>query len=201
MKVKIIIIALMAVISLVSCSKDGSTTIQLDEFSSVVPADEWHTLEECKKTSKLFSLVPGEYPISWKVNVEMPQATNYAATMVIKLRLNNKISVKDEWIKKGHPTFAPSFSLIDANGKEINSWLIAYNAEVAGSDYCTEKDLFMDFVKFLQSEPGTEMEVTLGTYIVQSVRDELDEVKNAKGIIMKVHTDSQFEKTVAEIMN
>lgn len=203
MKIKNLLFVLVAALFFVSCSKDGSRTIQLDEFSAIVTSDDDVSIEKCKKTSELFSLVPGEYTISWKVKDEAPQLTNYNATMVIKLKLNKKLSVKEEWIKKADNFGAPIFYFVDANGNKLHgTWHVAWQL-IPGEDGLVNKDQFMDFVKFLQSEPGTEMDVTLGTMLVESSggAQDIADIKNAKGIIMEVKEDDVFERNVGEILD
>lgn len=200
MKIKIFSFMLLVALSFVSCSKDGSRTIQLDEC---VPYS-LHNLDECKKTSELFSIVPGEYTITWKVRDELPQMTNLDGTMVIRLRLNKKLSVKEEWIKKCNSDDLPHFMMVDADGKILEgvNWGFAFEW---GKENFTNKDQFMDVVKFLQSEPGTEMDVPLGSALVQCSGEKymrsIDAIKNAKGIIMYVSKDKYFEEDVAEILN
>lgn len=204
MKIKSLICSLLAIVCLGSCAKDGSRTIQLDEFAAVELFYTHHTMDESKKVSELFSIVPGEYKISWKVKDELPQMTNYSGTMVLKLRLNKKLNVKDDFIKEANYVRCPTFAFVDADGKKMNetdTWYLSMDG-VTGH---TNEDQFMDYVKFLQSEPGTEMELSLGSMLVECSGEHyahhISDIQKAKGLMLIIHqTDEEFCRYIAEFV-
>lgn len=193
MKIKSIFIALMAVLGLVSCSKDGSKTIQLDAFQAVeVSPALISNADDVQKLSELFSIVPGEYTISWTLLEEVPSLDNYAGTFTVKLKLNKKLKVNDKFIKE--PENASHLTLVftDADGNEIHgNWFSSEDVKNCSvNDSWFSKDLHMDFVKFLQSEPGTEMDVTFGTILAEhsnaSCSQDITDIQKAKGVKLKV---------------
>lgn len=183
----------------ISCSSNGSRTIQLDEFSSIEPSSSIKNMEDCEQMASIFSIVPGEYTISWPLEQDIPLQKLYTAQMVLKLRLNKQLKIKDEWIKRGYVDEF-EFSLTDADGNDIYPycmWEVGYAGFTKFKEHGVNPDLFMEFVRFLQSEPGTEMDITIGDQlIVSSVADNLAAVKNAKGLKLKVKDDYSCLKYV-----
>lgn len=208
MKIKSILIALMTVIGLVSCSKDGSRTIQLDEFQAIETGSEFTSIDKCKKTSEIFSIVPGEYTISWTLLDELPMMDRYAGTFTVKLKLNKKLKVKETFIKELKTHWVPDLVFTDADGKKLGKasaleWSVAMDVTNGYSESnCINKDQLMDFVKFLQSEPGTEMDIVFGTVLVESsdarFSQDVTDIKKAKGVIMYATEDEWFFRDVAE---
>lgn len=198
MKIKSIFIALMAVLGLVSCSKDGSKTIQLDAFQAVEvdPASESNA-DDVQKLSELFSIVPGEYTISWTLVEEVPTLDNYAGTFTVKLKLNKKLKVNDKFIKEPENALSPTLVFTDADGNEISPYWSPLR-DVKNDDWIS-KDQHMDFVKFLQSEPGTEMDVTFGRLLAEHSdarsSQDLTDIQKAKGVKLKVY-ESFFQDDV-----
>lgn len=190
MKIKSIFIALMAVLGLVSCSKDGSKTIQLDAFQAVEVDSK--NCDDVQKLSELFSIVPGEYTISWTLLDELPMLDHYAGTFTVKLKLNKKLKVNENIIKEPENFNGIILVFTDADGNEIGfncHWYVSWDARLSKTGWIN-KDLFMDFVKFLQSEPGTEMDVTFGTMLGESsdarYKQDLTAIQKAKGVKLKV---------------
>lgn len=193
MKIKSILIALMTVIGLVSCSKDGSRTIQLDAFQAVeVDPAIGSNADNVQKLSELFSIVPGEYTISWTLVNDLPQKTDYAGTFTVKMKLNKKLKVNDKFIKEAENTSRPVLVFTDADGNDIyGNWTVATDVTKGYSEtHHFNKDQFMDFVKFLQSEPGTEMDVTFGTMLSECsdarFNQQITTIQKAKGVKLKV---------------
>lgn len=197
MKIKSFIIACLAILGLVSCSKDGSQTIKLDEF--VAAKDNFgRSFEGERLMGTVFSIVPGDYTIKWSVKDELPQMTNYKGEMKIKLKLNKKVEIIDEERAKDSRNF-PTFTLVDANGqkntKNSSEWVIGKDPWGINNN----NDLTMEFVEFLRSEPGTVKEITLTSLLLEaSSKDyaqQITFIKNeAKGLELNVDDDEFYQK-------
>ena len=122
--------------------------------------------------------------------------------MVIKLRLNKKVNVKEEYITGKYKVLTPRFCLVDADGKVLRQGLEWYSNYFDNEN--NSQDQFMNWVKFLQSDPGTEMEFTLGTLLMEASDEkyaqDITNLKRAKGICLLVERDKAFFDTVGEIV-
>lgn len=197
MKIKSLIIVCLAILGLASCSKNGSQTIKLDEFAAV--KDNFgESFEGDRLMGTVFSIVPGDYTITWTVKDELPQMTQYKGEMKIKLKLNKKVEIIDEEKAKDSGKF-PTFTLVDANGdkniKNSSEWYIGKDPWGINSN----NDLTMEFVEFLRSEPGTVKEITLTSLLVESSsKDYAQQItfitNEAKGLVLNVEDDEFYHR-------
>jgi hypothetical protein len=198
----------------VGCSSDGSREIQIDECE-FIHSDICKT-EEFSKLMSVLEVVPGKYELAWKLVDDLPQLQNYSVSLKLKLRLKKKVNVKEEVINKiseaevdytSPVSFPFTFKLVDADGKVDNS-VQRFNVtdtsveDVRKNKVLFNKDQTMDFLRFLQSEPGTEIELLV--YALGSKHNNqncIEVCKNAKGIIcdMSFVTDSNFEAQIGTI--
>ena len=209
---KFLFMALMASM-FAGCSSDGSREIQIDECG-FIHSDNYKT-EEFTKVMSVLEVVPGKYELAWKLVDDLPQQQNYSVSLKLKLRLKKKVSVKQEVFDeiseakdKDHPFLAPfRFVLLDANGKvekiTVQNFDLTYtsNAEWA-SNTSFNKDQTMDFLRFLQSEPGNEIELLVYAFGSKNKNINcIDVCKNVKGIVCDVdtHTDEYFERNIGTI--
>ena len=161
----------------------------------------------------VFEVVPGKYELAWKLVDDVPQLQNYAVSLKLKLRLKKKVNVKEEIInqyseaEKDHVPYDNipfQFQLLDPNGKVYDSVQPfsledASFEEIRHNNVYFNKDQTMDFLRFLQSEPGKEIELLLYTIGHKTANwNCIDACKNAKGIICVLsHEDETVEKCFA----
>lgn len=194
----------------VGCSSDGSREIQIDECEFI--HDDDYKTEEYSKVMSVFEVVPGKYELAWKLVDDVPQLQNYAVSLKLKLRLKKKVNVKEEIInqyseaEKDHVPYVDymipfHFQLLDPNGKVYDSVQRfsledASLEEIRHNNVRFNKDQTMDFLRFLQSEPGTEIELLLYAIGHKNANwNCIDACKNAKGIICVLsHEDESVEK-------
>ena len=197
----------------VGCSSDGSREIQIDECG-FIHSDVYKT-EEFSKVMSVLEVVPGKYELAWKLVDDVPQLQNYAVSLKLKLRLKKKVIIKEEVINKiseaevnnmSPVSFPFRFKLVDANGKVEDSVqtfdLTNTSLEEIRNNVFFNKDQTMDFLRFLQSEPGTEIELLLYALGMKNANWNCIEVcKNAKGIVCDIDTDTDrnFEWTTGTI--
>ena len=205
---KKIFILLMLCLLFVGCSSDGSRELQIDEMK-FIPNVDGHE-NDCKIASSVFEVVPGKYELAWKLVLELPQAKQYDITLTLKLRLKKTVKLKQKVLDKMANTtgvdemFIRSpfcFYLIDADGNKDETiyWTCP------DRDYTTKwvfsKDKAMDFLRFLQSTPGSEIELVLHTPAnVNPLQNCIESCKGAKGIVCSVDTDGVFEYDFGEII-
>jgi len=193
---------------LIGCSSNGSSEIQINEVDFVPGFN--NTIEESAKVKNIFEVVPGNYKISWSLTTKAPGVKNFDVSIKLKLRLNKKVNVKkeifDEVNKEDfYPYSLPVFMLIDADGKAfkagnpcgLSEFEIGAAKNRQTSHQFIDKDKIMDFLRFLQSEPGTEIEIeTIAWGQISGVShfNFKDDIKNAKGMICEILTDKDFER-------
>ena len=196
---KILLFAFLACL-FVSCSSDGSREIQIDEVS-FVPNTEMDN-SEIEKVSSIFEVLPGKYELSWKLIKDHPGNQIYNISLKLKLRLKRTVKIKDEYLEKiKKESFAPmngiSFRLLDADGK-VSDAVSGFTPGmiVNNEENPFDRDLLMEFVDFLQSDPGTEKELVFnsaGSVIASNGWDCTKICKDAKSIVCEVESDSSFE--------
>ena len=199
---------------LASCSSDGSRDIQIDEVKFVGESNAW-SHKSFDKVSTLFEVVPGKYPISWKLVNDLPQAQQYNVELKLKLRLKKKVNIRPEVYEEMSnatywhlPFMAPfSFSLLNSDGESVGIGVSALHLDyLPYGDWQSKgiynKDQMMDFINFLASEPGTEMEVVCNCEGGRSGDiDCIKEIKNARGIQCNMTDDKDFENSIGHIVD
>lgn len=194
----------------VGCSSDGSREIQIDEceYTPLFDHDNKDKMEKFTKLMSVFEVVPGKYELAWKLVDDVPQLQNYAVSLKLKLRLKKKVNVKEEIInqyseaEKDHVPYVDysipfHFQLLDPNGKvydSVQSFSLedASLEEIRHNNVYFNKDQTMDFLRFLQSEPGTEIELLLYAIGHKNANwNCIDACKNAKGIICVLHHEDE----------
>lgn len=194
------------------CSSDGSREIQIDEVK-FIPEYDHHTHAECKNVSSILEVVPGKYELAWNKADDLPQCQNYNISLKLKLRLKRTVKVKQEVMDgvtncegSDFPFFSFfKFYLVDANGKKEKITVQGLDLSFApvgewGSSGSFNKDQTMDFLQFLQSKPGSEIELVLNTIGIKRKDSDCIEIcKGAKGIVCGVEDDDFFEDKVGTI--
>ena len=213
---KYLFMALMACM-FVGCSSDGSREIQIDEMKFV--SHPFIKLEESKIISSIFEVVPGKYELSWKIVDNMPQMKFYDIVLKLKLRLKKTVNVKKEVIESisninetnwadvcrtcGNPFY---IYLIDENGNNINencyfdiTTLPIQKARKEKVQINTEA--LLDFYRFIQSKPGTEIELVMyGRGTDGTTGNCVEDCKNARGIICRPGiSDTKFLYDIGSI--
>ena len=196
----------------VGCSSDGSREIQIDECNYA--HSDLDKTEEFSKVMSVLEVVPGKYELGWTLVHNTPVSQNYAISLNLKLRLKRKVNVNDDIIKKvseakdgDHAFLSPfKFELLDADGKRENVTVqqfdLSYTSLAEWSKSTSfNKDQVMDFLRFLQSEPGTEIELHMYAFGSKNSDINCIEVcKNAKGVICVLEdTDNSFERNIGTI--
>ena len=213
---KYLFLALFASI-FVGCSSDGSREIQIDEVE-FVRGYESYPMEQFAKVSSIFEVVPGKYSLSWRLVNDLPQMQNYNIELKLKLRLKKTVKVLPEVFEKmGNASYEGtnknnvscpfSFILLDANGKPektiVQKLSIDYlPLEDRQGKGTYNKDQMMDFINFLASKPGTEIDIVCNIIGMKSgPNDCVEIVKNARGIQCVMNdVDSQFERMIGTIV-
>lgn len=187
----------------VGCSSDGSREIQIDEvkFSSYD--------EKFKNVYSVLEVVPGKYELAWTRTINAPQLQNYSISLKLKLRLKRTVKVKPEVMDKvanAKDLFSPIsnpfiFFLIDANGKKEDFGVQRFDLTTSFIDkWVFNKDQTMDFLRFLQSKPGTEIELVIKTLgMISNVNNCIEICKGAKGIVCDVPYPDRFERDFGTI--
>ena len=203
---KILLFAFLACV-FVSCSSDGSREIQIDEVA-FVPNVEMDK-SKIEKVSSIFEVLPGKYELSWKLINDYPGSQGYNISLKLKLRLKRTVKVKDEYLEKIKNTSFDtmegiSFRLLDADGKvndAVTGFWPGYILK-KGEEKPFDRDQLMEFVDFLQSNPGTEKEFVFnsaGSVITSNGWDCVKVCKTANGIVCEVESDGLFEGAVGVI--
>lgn len=212
---KILFIALLASV-FVGCSSDGSREIQIDEVK-FVPEYEHQKIEDYSKVSSILEVVPGKYSLSWRLVHDLPQAQNYNVELKLKLRLKKSVKVLPKVYETlgnatykhgGHDVSCPfGFYLVNANGEPekiiISTLSIDYlPLEDWQGKGTYNKDQMMDFVNFLASKPGTEIDVVCNMIGTKSGPNDCKEIiKNARGIqCVMGYADNDFERNFGTIV-
>lgn len=194
---KVLFFAILACM-FVSCSSDGSREIQIDEVKFVQSGD--YPIEQYSKVSSIFEVVPGKYTISWRLVDDAPRHKNYNVELKMKLRLKKTVEIFPETYDDLETLLWPwEFELTDANGKplgsQINGISVAINpAEEWRTNDLTNKDGMMDFLNFIGSTPGTEIEVVCNTMAFwdPGLSDVPELIKSAKGVQCVMEEDDNY---------
>lgn len=210
---KILLFAFLACM-FVSCSSDGSREIQIDEVQ-FVPEYDHLKIEDFTKVASIIEVVPGKHTISWRLVNDMPLVQNYNVELKLKLRLNKTIKIRPEVYEKlGNSTYKDrgvnspfGFYLLNANGEPekitVQKLSIDYlPLEDWQSKGTYNKDQMMDFVNFLASKPGTEIDVVCNIIGMKSgPKDCVEIIKNARGIqCVMWDDDDSFERNFGTIV-
>ena len=213
---KILFMALMASI-FVGCSSDGSREIQIDEVK-FLPESKYDKIEDCQKVSSIFEIVPGKYDLSWRLVHDMPLSQNYNVELKLKLRLKKSVKVLPEVFEKMSNTSYEitnnnnvrcpfGFYLVNANGEPEKSIVQTLRIDYLPLEDWQgkgtyNKDQMMDFVNFLASKPGAEIEVVCNCLGMKSGPNDCKEIiKNARGIqCVMDDTDREFERNFGTIV-
>ena len=194
------------------CSSDGSREIQIDEVKFIPEYDNLiHA--EYKNVSSILEVVPGKYELAWNLTDDDPQLQNYNISLKLNLRLKRTVKVKQEVMDevtncegKNHAFISPfKFCLVDANGKKENITVQAFDLSYApvgewASSGSFNKDQTMDFLRFLQSKPGSEIELVMNAIGSKTKDNDCIEIcKGAKGIVCTVGDDDELEYRVGTI--
>ena len=206
---KFFLFALLAIF-FVSCSSDGSRELQIDEVQ-FVPEYDFRKLEECKNVCSILEVVPGKYELAWRLVSSVPRSKNYNISLKLKLRLKRTVKVKPEvmdLVTNGKESDLRNiafhspirFCLVDANGKIerliVQPFDLTYNPVSEWESGSFNKDQFLDFLRFLQSKPGTEIELVMNAIGGEAPGTSwscVEFCKEAKGIVCLVATDNSFE--------
>lgn len=167
--------------------------------------------EEVIKQKNLFELVPGPQKIAVQKRKE-PGQTIYIIEMGLNVRLRHRIDIDIDKILSGDVGLAKSvanidFLLLDRNGEQIpvettfgpiSLRLIMFNDR----EFCTE--WFIDYLTFLQSEPGTEFQLyAWADYCEPEDKCKIgfsNLIKEVKGVELRMDgNDEQFEKYIGII--
>lgn len=206
---KFFLFALLAIF-FVSCSSDGSRELQIDEVQ-FVPEYDFRKLEECKNVCSILEVVPGKYELAWRLVYSVPRSKTYNISLKLKLRLNRTVKVKPEvmdLVTNGKESdlrniafHSPiEFCLVDANGKKeefkVQKFNPFYNPVDERESGLEDKDKILDFLRFLQSKPGTEIELVMNACGGEAPGTSwscVEFCKEAKGIVCLVDDDKSFE--------
>ncbi len=199
----------------VSCSSDGSCEMQIDEldFVSSETIDRGSDEYDYSKMKSIFEVVPGKYEISWRLIDKVPQLKNYDVALHLKLRLKRHVDVLPSVFERitnntKNPGYIPfAFYFADADGKIETASSYAQIDELPldlsrKTGEHTNRDALLDFMNFLNSDPGTEVDfVAHSIGCVSSVFDEIENIKNARKIILSNYLcdDKRFERDYGKI--
>ena len=195
-----------------SCSSDGTRELQIDEltytsFDNRLSGEEFNP-DEYVQLMSVLDVVPGKYELSWTLVHDYPQTQHYNISLKLRLRLKRHIDVKQELIaevingQKDHAYLSPfRFALLDENGNcfkigAADDFDLTYNSlDKWETEGMIDKDQALEFLRFLQSDPGAEIDLTLNA-LGQKVgeTDCINVCKSAKGIIcVLTDNDKRFE--------
>lgn len=200
----------------VGCSSDGSREIQIDEVE-FVKEYKHHKIEDYSKVSSIFEVVPGKYSISWRLVHDLPQSQNYNVELKLKLRLKKTVNIHPEVYETlGNATYKVTdpyvpcpfgFYLVNANGEPETSIVQRLSIDYLPLEDWQgkgtyNKDQMMDFINFLASKPGTEIDVVCNIIGMKSGPNDCTEIiKNARGIqCVMMDEDRQFEDRIGTIV-
>lgn len=211
---KILFLTILACV-FVSCSSDGSHEIQIDEVQ-FVPEYDSQKIEDYSKIKSIFEIVPGNYTILWRLVYDLPQMQQYNVELKLKLRLKKTVKILPKVYETlGNATYTITtdgvycpfmFNLVNANGEPEK-----INIQELQIDYLPledwqgkgmyNKDQMMDFINFLASKPGTEIDIVCyGVGHKSGPNDCTEIIKNTRGIqcVMR-DNDEIFEKYIGII--
>ena len=211
---KKIIISLLTIVLLVGCSSSNTkkSLVQIDSIKWVLPIpEEIYDEAEVEKQKNLFELVPGPQRF-YVITHKEPGQTRYEIQMDLKVRLKHRVNIDIDKILSGDVALAKSvanlqFLLLDRNGERIPAslgfgptvlFLIMFN------DYDWNTEWFVEYLTFLQSEPGTEFE--LFGWFTYCEPDDYCKIsfsnltKEIKGVELRLSgSDKEFEKYIGII--
>lgn len=201
---------------LIGCSSSNvqEQTIQMNDLKWTWQGkDSYKSESDVSKQLTLFDLVPG--PQKLMVTVEKkPGETWYYFDLFLNVRLNRSVDIDLSKILADHNSKANAIEcanidifLLDRNGERIqmngplgpyDSFFILFNERE------TFSDMFVDYMTFLQSDPGT-------VFTLHAEADFCDQkhecrvglsnlIKEVKGFELEIqYPDSEFERCVGEI--
>ena len=197
---------------LVGCSSNGSRELQIDEMTYSSTSNRFSgefNPDEYAKVMSVLDVVPGSYELSWTLVNDLPQLQLYNIALKLKLRLKRHVNVRQDLIDKvinssseDHIYLSPfRFVLLDENGVYVDYGAVQdFDLTYSSHDkWAVEgtgnKDQALEFLRFLQSEPGAEIELILNALGSKSGPIDCIKVcKSAKGIICTLDkTDKYFE--------
>ena len=166
---KKLIISSLTFLLFIGCSSSSikTNTIQMESIKWVLPYSEGFCEEaDIIKQMNMFELVPGPQKFSVET-LKKPGKTIYFLDMFLNVRLKHRVDINIDEILSGDIGIAKMAAnikiyLLDRNGERIPTerffgpldlYLILFNDR----DFCTE--WFIDYLTFLQSEPGTEFQL------------------------------------------
>ena len=201
---------------LIGCSSKNieEQTIQMNDVKWTCLYS-WNTDEDICKQKELFELVPG--PHKFTVTIENnPGETWYYYDLYLKVRLNRSVDIDIPKIladpkSKSYAMGCTSIhiALLDRNGEKIKM-----GGRFGGFDSTMylfseywenpREDFFIDYLTFLNSEPGTEFTIhAITSYNEQENRCSVglaNLINEVKGVEIQIgDIDSEFEKYVGEI--
>lgn len=208
---KKLIISSLTFLLLIGCSSSNvkKNTIQMDKITWT--RDSWVSEEEVAKQMTLFEIVPGPQSIVVET-LKKPGETAYIIDMYLKVKLKHRVNIDIDKILSEDIDLAKTvanihFLLLDRNGERIkvemgfgaqDCFLILFN----NRDFATE--WFVDYLSFLQSEPGTE-------FLLHAWADFGEPgdrcsvgfqnlIKEVKGVEFEINSiDREFEKYIGVI--
>lgn len=201
---------------LIGCSSESvqKQTIQMNDVKLSCLYD-FMEEEDVRKQMSLFELIPGPQQIT-VTEVKLPGETWYDYDLYLNVRLKRSVDIDISNIlaDKERKDFAMSCAnlaadLLDRNGEKIQivgpfgaseSTLYSFSEYWADS----REDYFVDYLTFLQSEPGTVFTLHFVTsYSDQKFRCSVglpNLIKEVKGVELQIEgIDNEFEKYVGEI--
>ena len=202
---------------LISCSSSDvqKNTIQMSSVKWTWEfMDSYTSEEEVSKQLNLFELIPGAQKFGVATH-KQPGDTWYQVELALNVRLKSSVDVDFDKIfsdinnKELAIDCANIYAyLLDRNGERIKMvdktfggdlFLIMFNDK----EFCEE--WLVDYLTFLQSEPGTEFQLyfwaTFGENDVMCAPGFSRLAKEVKGVELKIKgIDREFEKYVGEIL-
>ena len=201
---------------LIGCSSESvqKQTIQMNDVKwSCVYS--FMSEEDISKQKTLFELVPGPQELTITVE-KIPGETFYYFDLYLKLRLNRSVDIDFSKIfankeRKDAAMYTSGLRvvLLDRNGERIQM------RGPFGATECTmflfhenwenpREDFFVDYLTFLQSEPGTVFTLhAIAGYSDQQFGCRVgfpNLIKEVKGVEIQIGSvDREFEKYVGEI--
>lgn len=199
---------------LIGCSSESvqKQTIQMNDVKWSCAYPSFMSEEDISKQKTLFELVPGPQELTVTVK-KIPGETFYYFDLYLKLRLNRSVDIDFSKIlankeRKGDAMDCAGLivSLLDRNGEiiQMRGPMGACDCNMFLFDENWREDFFVDYLTFLQSEPGT-------VFTLHAISGWSDQqhgcsigfpnlIKEVKGVEIRIGiVDREFEKYVGEI--
>lgn len=201
---------------LIGCSSESvqKQTIQMNDVKWICKSD-WVKEHGISKQMSLFELIPGPQQIK-VTEMKRPGETWYCYDLYLNVRLNRSVDIDISNIladkeRKESAMFVADIGayLLDRDGEKIQ--IVGPFGAFESTLYLFNKywpdpreDYFVDYLTFLQSEPGT-------VFTLHFVMDYSDQrhrcsvglpnlIKEVKGVELEIEfIDSDFEESVGEI--